>query len=78
MHIRPSVSVLMVAISNPSSCLSALARARGVTPHKGMCAQWAFSWKYDLFSICSDLVLDIRIVFSTFSNLGKHIFTVIY
>ena len=28
----------MVAISNPSSCLSALAPARGVAPHKALCA----------------------------------------
>ena len=38
MHIRASVSVLMAAISNPSSCLSALARVTGVTPHKALCA----------------------------------------
>ena len=37
-HIRASVSVLIAAISNPSSCLAALARATGVTPHKALCA----------------------------------------
>ena len=37
-HIHASVSVLMVAISNPSSCLAARARTRGVAPPTALCA----------------------------------------